>query len=254
MDTTHWYVRTTSCANGIVYKTQFCVTSGKSVRSGSRPAIKDVKRAAKLAHEAAVELGQIMNNNWLVGVDEHLIFTVTDRGLQYFIERAGSDDRDAILEVAEDWFRTCFLKVLRRKCKKAGVELKYVWVVSDTKGDTGEPKRLHYHMICSTAVREVAERCWQMGIILHKPLYSHNHCDLQKLADYMIAQVRTASGNKRYHPSRNLAKPMRSDPVPVLPGTELEPPKGCVLLFRSDSSPGRPKMIRYWQPTDDGPE
>lgn len=250
METTNWYRNTTTCANGIVYSTQFRVArTEKSGRSGTLPAIKDVRRSAKLAHEAAVELGLIMNNNWLVGVDEHLIFTFDDCGLQDIIRRAGSDNRDAILEAGTEWFRVGFLKMLRRKCAKACVDLKYVWVVSDTKGDTGEPKRLHIHMVCSTAVRKVAERCWRAGIVKHKALYSSKHGDLQELADYMIAQVRTVSGKKRYHPSRNLAKPVRSDPVPVLrPGEELEPPKGCELIYRSDSTPGHPKMIRYWRP------
>ena len=245
-----WYISTVKCANGVEYKTKFPVYRGEAIRFSFRPSIREINRAAKQSRETAVDMGQTLNENWKTGKDEHIVFDFSDAGLEKIIRRAGSEDRDAMRDAGEVWFGECFIdKTLRRACAKAGVALRYDWIISDMDGDTKEPERLHVHMVCDRAVREVAERVWKLGRVEHKTLYSHNHGDLQELADYLIAQVRTVAGRKRHHPSRNLAKPERTKPIKARsPSADLIVPKGCEKIYRSEFQAGRPQMLRYWRP------
>lgn len=245
-----WYICTTKCVNGIEYKTKFPVAGSPDRPSASHPSKREVVRAEKLARETSVDLGQTLNCNWKVKADEHIIFNFSEEGLQKIIRRAGSDDRDEVYLAGEDWFGECFVdKTLRRACAKAGVELRYAWVFSDMDGETGAYERPHVHMVCSAAVREIAERIWKLGRVEHKQLYSHHHGDLQELADYLIRQVRSFRGKKRYHPSRNLVKPVRGTPIPSRnPNADLAVPRGCEKIFRSEFQAGRPQMLRYWRP------
>ena len=245
-----WYICTAKCSNGIEYKTKFPVCGSKKDGIVPKPTKKEIRRAEKQIRETSIELGQTLNSNWRTEKDEHILFNFSDAGLQKIFRRAGSEERDAVYLAGETWFAECFIdKTLRRACAKAGVELRYEWIFSDMDGDTKEPERIHVHMVCSTAVREVAERVWKLGRVEHKALYSHHHGDLQELADYMIAQVRPFTGRKRHHPSRNLAKPVRSKPIAARnPSADLAVPRGCEKIYRSEFQAGRPQMLRYWRP------
>lgn len=247
----HWFICTTKCGNGIEYKTKFSVAaSALADRGAAKPTKKEAVRAEKLARETSIDLGQTLNCNWCVGEDEHIVFDFSDVGLEKIVRRAGSDERDAVYLAGEAWFGECFVdKTLRRACRKAGVDLRYDWIISDMDGETREPERLHIHMVCSSAVREVAAQVWKLGRVEHKALYSHHHGDLQGLADYMIRQVRGFRGKKRHHPSRNLIKPIRSKPIPARnPNADLAVPRGCEKIYRSEFQAGRPQMLRYWRP------
>ena len=245
-----WYICTVKCSNGIEYKTKFPVAGPKDARSQAKPSKREVVRAEKLARETSVDLGQTLNCNWKTGTDEHVIFDFSDAGLEKLARRAGSEDRDAVYLAGEDWFSECFVdKTLRRACRKAGVELRYDWIISDMDGGTGKPERLHVHMICSPEIREIASSVWKLGRVEHKALYSHHHGDHQELADYLIRQVRPFAGKKRHHPSRNLVKPKRCAPIPSRnPNTDLAVPRGCEKIYRSEFQAGRPQMLRYWRP------
>ena len=244
-----WFISTAKCANGIEYKTKFPLRSedAPSVRKTGKRA---VIRSEKQTRQTSVELGQTLNCNWHAGEDEHILFNFSDDGLARIEARAGSGDRDALYQAGERWFGECFIdKTLRRACVRAGVELRYAWIISDMDGETGKPERLHVHMVCSSDVREIAQRVWKFGRIEHKLLYSHHHGDLQELAEYLIRQVRQFDGRKRYHPSRNLAKPVRSTPIRARnPNADLAVPRGCEKIFRSEFQAGRPQMLRYWRP------
>lgn len=249
-----WYICTAKCVNGIEYKTKFPVGGSKERLPVRKPNRTEIRRAEKLARETAVDLGQTLNCNWKAEADEHVLFTFSDEGLRKIVTRAGSEDRDAVYQAGEDWFGGCFVdKTLRRACGKAGVELRYDWIISDTDGETGEPERIHVHMVCSPEIRRIAERVWKLGRVEHKTLYSHAHGDLQELADYLIAQVRPLAGRKRHHPSRNLVKPLRSTPIPARnPSADLTLPRGCEKIWRSEFQAGRPQMLRYWRPPGAG--
>ena len=245
-----WYISTVKCKNGIEYKTKFPVRRSEDCPPASRPTKREVVRAEKQSRETAVDMGQTLNNNWTVGTDEHVVFHFSEEGIRKIISRAGSDDRDAVYLAGERWFSDCFVdKTLRRACRKAGVELRYDWVFSDMDGKTKEQKEIHAHMICSAEVRVIAEKVFKCGYVEAKTIYSHHHGDLQELADYLIDQVRAFRGKKSHHPSRNLVKPVRTNPIPARnPSADLAVPKGCEKIFRSEFHAGRPQMLRYWRP------
>ena len=256
MNDTQWYIRSYRCDNGIEYKTKFPVRMTEKVRASYSRMRTEIRRAEKGAREARLAMGQELNCTYRVGHDRYMGFDLSDEGLEKIVQRAGSADRDTLYLALDEWFANCFVdKTLRRACKKAGVPLTYHWITSDMDGDTHMPVRPHVHMVINAEAAEIAAQLWKLGGVRNTKLYSHHHGDLQELADYMIGQVRSFAGKKRYHPSRNVKKPVCGKPVKARSAeAELVVPNGCEKIFRSEYHVGRPQHIRYWRPPEARPE
>ncbi len=104
-----------------------------------------------------------------------------------------------------------FLRTLRRKYRKAGKELKYIYT-TESRG-----KRIHHHLLlnyedgfCS---RDLIQECWKEGMINY---YAYLHYDggpddAKRMASYLIKETGRTIGEgeqkRSYIPSRNLKKP-----------------------------------------------
>lgn len=248
---TEWYIRTYRCDNGIEYKTKFPVRETAAVKASYSRMRTAVRRAEKGATEARTELGRLFNCNFKAGRDVCVGLDFSDEALAELERRAGSGDRDALYFEAGKCMSERYIKRLQRACAKAGVELRYAFVVSDMDGVTGEAVRPHVHMVINAEAAELAAEKWYEGGVWMRPLYSHHHGDLQELADYMIGQVRYFPNAKRYKSSRNLKKAVAGRPVKARSAAaELTVPAGCVKIFRSEYHAGRPQHIRYWRPPE----
>lgn len=251
MAETVWYIRTYKCDNGIEYKTKFPVRETPAVKASYSRKRTEIRRAEKGATESRTELGRELNCNFQVGRDICMGCDSSDETLADFARRAGSWDRDALYFEACRFMSERYIKRLKRACAKAGVELRYAFVVSDMDGVTGEAVRLHVHMVINAEAAELAAEKWHEGGVWMRPLYSHHQGDLQELADYMIGQVRYFPNAKRYKSSRNLKKAVAGKPVKARSAAaELTVPSGCVKIFRSEYHAGRPQHIRYWRPPE----
>jgi hypothetical protein len=255
---TTWYVSTTRCRNGIEYKTKFPVRhSEQAIRNRERRQ-RETNRAAKLARESAITLGQELNDNYQVGVDQHLVLSLSDEALEKIIRLAGSEERDAVLLKLDNYVaRQVVNKLLLPLCRAAGIAPVYHWVSSDMDGKTGAQERPHVHMVCTRAVADLMRQAWErrhMGeIVKARTLYSHHHGDLQELAEYLIGQTRPFAGKNRYHPSRSATRPEHGKPRLSPNGSaDLTLPRGCVKIYRSEFQAGRPQMLRYWRPPAEG--
>lgn len=94
-----------------------------------------------------------------------------------------------------------YIRRLKRLYSKAGVELKYVYVMEYSDG--GRP---HLHIVVSGGVdRESVENAWSKGRCNTDRL-QFNECGVVDLSQY-IAKGRR-SGKRRYVTSKNLAKPV----------------------------------------------
>lgn len=101
-----------------------------------------------------------------------------------------------------------FISKLRKRYKKQGDELKYIYRV-----EIGRQGGLHIHIILNRARGKLATdllvtRCWTFGHPNFQTLYEEGGYD--QLACYLIKQPEEEYEDmylKAYHPSRNLARP-----------------------------------------------
>lgn len=100
-----------------------------------------------------------------------------------------------------------YIRRIKRLYKKAGVEMKYVYVM-----EYSETGRAHLHIIISGGVsRDALEEAWGMGRCNADRL-QFNECGIVDLAKYITKSER-AKYRRRYVTSRNLAKPVEKTNV-----------------------------------------
>lgn len=248
---TTWYIRRYVCDNGIEYKTKFPVREDLSKCSSSRKKT-IVHRAEKGATEAAHEFGRLLNCNFRVKRDFHMLLTYSDAGLEKLKKRAGGEDIDAIILAADREYDNCLRRVKRRADKQEN-EVKAAAVISITDPKTGEIVRIHHHVVVNAEAALLFSSCWKAGEAKGKELWSSCGVDLQELADYMIAQAARVGAGKRYTHTRNLVRAIVTKPIKARnPDAELQVPRGCEKIWRSESKKGRAQHLRYYRPPNLG--
>lgn len=244
---TTWYIRRYVCDNGIEYKTKFPVREDLS-KCSSRKKLTIVQRAEKGATEASHEFGRLLNCNFRVGQDYHFTLTYSDEGLKKLIKRAGTEELDGLILSADREYDN-FLRRVKRRAEKQDAEVKAAAVISVTDPKTGELVRIHHHVVVNQAAALICSECWTAGESRGNQLWSSCGVDLQELADYMIAQAARVGAGKRYTHTRNLVRAVLTKPVKARnPAAELQVPKGCEKIWRSESKRGRAQHLRYYRP------
>lgn len=235
--------------NGICEKTKFPVqVEGEASTRTGREHKRRVRRAEKNATEAKNTAARIMNNNFRAGRDMTLLLTYGEEGMDTLVMKAGTDGEDELLQAARHEMALCVERA-RYACKKAGVELRYSAWTSDRDGKTGEPVRVHHHVIVNKEAAEYVRKAWKLGEGRAKALYSAHHGDLTDYVEYLMDQTRQVGTEKRYMPSRNLEAPEATRPrLARNPEAELRMPKGCAFIWRSEGLAGRPQKLRYYRP------
>ena len=142
---------------------------------------------------------------------------------------------------AEHQMKLCLRRV-KRECEKRGIELKYFAATSDMSSKTGEPVRVHHHLVINREALEVFEEKWKLGGVHHSVL--DNNPDRTAIAEYIIKQVRKIKDARSYVTSRNLIRPVPKDRIAVN-DSELRVPAKAVILHRGEFKPGRPQYVRY---------
>ena len=245
---TTWYIRRYVCDNGIEYKTKFPVREDLSKCSSSRKKSSAVHRAEKGATEAAHEFGRLLNCNFRVGQDFHILLTYSDEGLEKIIKRAGSEEMEALILSADREYDN-FLRRVKRRADKQSLEVKAAAVISITDPKTGELVRIHHHLVVNAAAALICSECWTVGESKGRVLWSSFGPDLQELADYMISQAARVGAGKRYTHTRNLVRAIATKAVKARnPVAELAVPRGCEKIWRSESKRGRAQHLRYYRP------
>lgn len=242
-----WYITTYRCSNGVEEKTKYAVPD-PSPREGERKRERAIRRAEKGASEAKHEVTRLLNENFRAGRDYHITLEFDKAGYQKLRERAGSQRHDDLL-LSADREAVNFIRRVQRECHKAGVELRYLYVVSDKNGKTLAWARPHVHLVVCREAMEICLRKWTAGRARESVLYGGRGGDLGDLAFYLIQQTRYIRNRKKYTPSRNLRKALRLPPVKSKnPEAELRTPVGCVKIWQAESRGGRAQHLRYWRP------
>lgn len=245
---TQWYMKKHICRNGIEERTKYPVRS--KYTKGER-AKREAAREARRADSSERQVARLLNENFSEKVDAHLLLEYDEKEMALIRKMAetmdGESDMDKLFKAAQQNLVN-FVRRVQRANKDSGAEFLYVGITADIDGKTGEAVRIHHHFVCNGAVKELCKKKWR-GYVMERELYTI-HGDFTPLAEYLIRQVRTVPGTKRYVPSRNLRQPYSTPPVLVTRygDSEMHVPKGCEELYRSPYKRGASQYLRYRRP------
>lgn len=97
-----------------------------------------------------------------------------------------------------------FIRKLRREIRKAGRELKYIYIT-----EIGARGAAHHHILLENipGILDLIRKLWPYGHENYKPLYEDGA--YRQLAEYIAkADTKEPAAGTSYHPSRNLKKPV----------------------------------------------
>ena len=121
-----------------------------------------------------------------------------------------------------------FMRKYRAEFKRAfDREPLMVWVNANWSPKRDAPARLHHHFVTDACGLELIRKLWQGGGLSFEML--DNRGDHSDLAAYLIANVKLPAGKKKYHCSRNVLKPIYTEPVPVDDVEDIRPEKNGVI-------------------------
>ena len=208
---------------------------------------RSLRKAAQHMSDATKTIARLLNENFREG-DLLLGLDYSDKSLEQLRSRVQNwDDLTLDEQILAEWNQArkeCvrFIQRLKYRAEKAGVELKYISITSDTDGESGELKRVHHHLVVNREAKDLVLDAWKLGGVDYKPLSAQP--DYTPLAAYLIRQVRHVEDQKKYVSSRNLRRPEPKDRIAAGPSV-LKPPKGALLLDAGRNVPGQPQYIRY---------
>lgn len=117
------------------------------------------------------------------------------------------------------------IRKLRLLCKKEGVELRRVLVTANWSPKRNGAARFHHHVVINKIPLSILEKLWPDGEMYIETLRAG---DLSHLAAYLCDNVRLEEkGRKKWSPSRNLQKPIFTEPTPVQQVDGIQAPEGA---------------------------
>lgn len=253
MATGYWIIRTYK-AGRIGEKVKFWV-AGNPKRRCQRRERQTAKKLAQNLGGAVKKSARLLNVNFsgrpscLLGLD------YSDEGLMLLIEKIRAkgidwdgldveEKRDALLEQAGRELNNVLARV-NYELKKKGERLMYYGVTADLDGLTGEPVRVHHHLVVPAGYEGLFAKKWERYGSVDWKKISERQEDLLPVAVYLCQQVRHRDNAKMYIRSRNLAEPQVTDRV-VYTGAELKAPRRARVLSRSEyKSPFHAQYLRY---------
>lgn len=247
-----YYVIRTYEAGQIGEKVKFWV-SGKRPQRLTKRLKSELQKQQQNDNNAVRHLARLINANFCGG-DVFAAVTFSNEGYKELVRSMPSDlspeeKRDYIWDAAKHQLDN-YLRRCRGGCKRDGIELKYIPIVSDMDGETGEPERVHFHIIAPAKALGVLKEKWKLGSVREKKVWTEP--DHYGLAKYLLDQVRRIPNAKKFSPSRNLIIPMPKDRISPSPKEkDLQAPRNASVLYRSEYKRGRPQYVRYVLPRKD---
>ena len=253
------------CKNGVVDGSDFWVSDSALPRRGKAKASTARKQEAN-RNQAAHILARKLNNNFEQG---DLFLTLTwDGGAWQRLRSAayrtlprGAKEkaevkRDAILFEAEREGK----KFIRRVREAGAQSCKYFIMASDMDGRTGDPARVHVHVILSgetvTQARKELRICgrtleefWSFGKVEYESLRGGSY---SALAAYLIRQSRDIKNHKKYACSRNL-EPVEYEEIELdANAAPIQAPAGAKIEeYQHDpTNPYGMVYLRYIEPEE----
>ena len=194
--------------SGKVIETRRCYmserTKHKKVRGQRKANSTSFNKIMLNEREGKRRLSRIMNTNFSDGF-LHVV-------LKY---------QDDLPETYEDLEKNGS-KFLRKARKVFGEEFKYVMVNANWSPKKGRPARYHHHVIMPIVSVDKLTELWPTGAFYVDRVT--NPSDLTQLASYLYDNVSGLDqGKKRYSTSKNMDKPIFTEPKPVDEIESIEP-------------------------------
>lgn len=238
----HWVERTIQ-SGPIGEITRYWQANVTPVRS-DRTMESDPTKIYQNQNSRAKQLARLLNANFEKG-DCCFALTISPENLEKLNTKLPPDlpdneHQDALYNLFSNAVRD-FLGNFRSGCREHEKDTRYITVVSDMDGATGETVRLHAHMIAPKGSANVIIEKWKLGNVHIKWL---DEPDYFPLAKYLVVQVRHRKNAKGYTPSRNLIRPQPVDCY-ATSDLEIQLPAGAQMLYRADSCPGDAQYLRF---------
>lgn len=249
----YWAMRKYRCGR-IGETVKYWVPGEKPTRS-KRKLKSDLKKVAGNEQNTERGVARLIHLNWKGGKDILLGLDYSAEGYDRMSKPGGmlldpEQERDRVWFLARHQAEL-FLRRVRRACAAEGIEVRALLFTADMDGKTGEPVRVHHHIIINVEALEICKKKWTMGGVDWETLWDRE--DQTDLAVYLCQQVRRIPDAAKYIPTRNLVRPQPVDRI-AINGSELRVPKDASLLYRSPYRPGQPQYIRYVLPEKDPAE
>ncbi|MCI2105421.1 MAG: hypothetical protein LKK00_01690 [Intestinimonas sp.] len=206
---------------------------------GRRRAKSAEKQIERNGNETVLRLARILNSNFKGG---DLFLT-----LKYDNGRLPDT-----LEEAKRLARNFMNRIARAYQKTTGEKLRWVLVTADRSAKTGEPVRLHHHIVMDAVDWELISKHWPADQFSYRRLDGSG--DYIGVARYMVRNAGYVRGRRTWSSSQGLEKPVFSEPVPVKKAGSYRVPKEAKGIYREvkeDSESGfYAAYIRYVMPKE----
>lgn len=123
------------------------------------------------------------------------------------------------------------MRKLRAMCRKEGIELKRVLVNANWSPKWNRKAGYHHHAVINKIPLSILQELWPEDELDIQRL---KRGDLSALASYLCDNVHPEeSGQKKWSPSKNLDKPVYTEPVPVSDPDGILPIAGATEIVQS---------------------
>lgn len=156
--------------------------------------------------------------------------------LKYDSEHLPATEEEAIQLMVK------FLRKLKAEFRKQyGRNPQHFWVDANWSPKRNAPARLHHHLVIEREAEGMLSRLWQGGGLIL--VYLDNRGDHSDLAAYMVGNVHGRPGKKKWHASRNVERPIYTEPIEVddVEGVQAEP--GSVIKDCEESKDEDERVI-----------
>lgn len=196
-------------------------STGEKKRRGTRKAgSSSLKKILANERETIRALARLINMNFPAGSGF--------LSLKYDSEHLPADFGSA--KVFAEKFMRKFRAAYR---KETGHNPKAILVNANWSPRRKAPARLHHHLLLPADGIEIARRLWTGGGFAVECL--DNRADHTDLAAYLIGNLHGMPQEKHWHPSRNLDKPLVTEPVPVEDVETIRAERGSVIKDYEES-------------------
>lgn len=166
--------------------------------------------------EAVRRLARLLNANF--------------RGGDLFLTLKYNNDRlPASKEEAKRELRNFIRRLDRAYRKQTGKKLRWVAVTADRSSKTGEPVRLHHHLVLDPVAWEIIAKHWPEDQFSYRRLDGTG--DYTAVALYMVQNAGYERQVRTWSASKGLDKPVYSAPK-LVTGTRVMVPKGARIVER----------------------
>lgn len=208
---------------------------------GKRRGKSKLRQIERNLAEAVLRLARILNANF--------------RGGDLFLTLKYNDERLPATREDADRIAGNFMDRAVRAYKKAtGKKLRWVLVTADRSSRTGEPVRLHHHIVMDPLAWELIAKHWPEDQFSYRRLDGKGN--YLAVAIYMIKNAGYRRGHRTWRSSKGLEKPVFSTPVPVKQAGSYRIPseaKDVYKQIKSDDESGfYAAYIRYVMPARQG--